>query len=71
MLEEEGVLGDVVLKSYELGFLPVEKDVLSLELESSAKDIFLVSSLICSGTCFGLRSGQLLTLERPLCDPIC
>jgi hypothetical protein len=48
ILEEEGVLGDVVLKSYELGFLPVEPDVLSLELDGSARDIFLVTLISLS-----------------------
>lgn len=43
MLEEEGVLGDVVIKEYNLAFIPLEPDVLSLEMENAAREIFLVS----------------------------
>ncbi|CDZ97750.1 Vacuolar sorting protein VPS33/slp1 (Sec1 family) [Phaffia rhodozyma] len=41
ILEEEGVLGDVKLEEYNLSFIPLENDVLSLELEHAAKEIFL------------------------------
>lgn len=44
MLEEEGVLGDVVIKEYNLAFIPLESDVLSLEMENAAREIFLVST---------------------------
>ncbi|KAE9409193.1 ATP binding protein [Gymnopus androsaceus JB14] len=41
LLEEEGVLGDITISSYNLQFLPVANDVLSLEYESAFKDIWV------------------------------
>ncbi|KAL7412422.1 vacuolar protein sorting 33A [Mrakia frigida] len=41
VLEEEGVLGDVLIKEYNLAFIPLEVDVLSLEMEHAAREIFL------------------------------
>ena len=42
MLEEAGVLGDVVVQEYPLRFIPLEEDVLSLCLEDSFSDLYLV-----------------------------
>lgn len=42
MLEDEGVAGDVNVAQYKLEFLPVEEDLLSLELDDVARDIYLV-----------------------------
>ena len=42
VLEDEGVAGDVTLAQYKLEFLPVENDLLSLELDDVARDIYLV-----------------------------
>lgn len=42
VLEEEGVLGELTISSYKLEFIPVEDDLLSLEWDSTFKDIFLV-----------------------------
>jgi hypothetical protein len=42
ILEDEGVLGDVQLVEYPLRWIPLERDVLSLELGDAAKEIFLV-----------------------------
>jgi len=41
LLEEEGVLGDAKITELPLFFFPLEKDVLSLELEDSFKDLYL------------------------------
>ena len=44
VLEDEGVLGDVNVSDFSLYFLPLENDVLSLELEDSFTDLYLVRS---------------------------
>ncbi|KAK2598991.1 Vacuolar protein-sorting-associated protein 33 [Conoideocrella luteorostrata] len=41
LLEEAGVLGDVNISELPLFFFPLEKDVLSLELDESFKDLYL------------------------------
>ncbi|OTB02323.1 hypothetical protein M426DRAFT_322754 [Hypoxylon sp. CI-4A] len=41
ILEEAGVLGDVNIAELPLYFFPLERDVLSLELEDSFQDLFL------------------------------
>lgn len=50
ILEEEGVLGDVTISSYNLQFIPTEEDVLSLEVENAFKEIWVVSVLARSGS---------------------
>jgi hypothetical protein len=40
-LEEEGVLGDVTIADLPLFFFPLERDVLSLELDDSFHDLYL------------------------------
>lgn len=42
VLEEEGVLGDVTISSYNLQFIPLADDVLSLENEQAFKEIWVV-----------------------------
>ena len=42
IFEDEGVLGDVTISEFPLYFVPLEQDVLSLELESSYGDLYLV-----------------------------
>lgn len=37
------MLGDVLIKEYNLAFIPLEVDVLSLEMEHAAREIFLVN----------------------------
>ena len=37
------MLGDVLIKEFNLAFIPLEVDVLSLEMEHAAREIFLVS----------------------------
>jgi vacuolar protein sorting-associated protein 33A len=41
ILEEAGVLGDTSIAEFPLYFLPLEKDLLSLELEDSFADLYL------------------------------
>ena len=43
ILEEEGVLGDVTISSYNLQFIPLAEDVISLEHESAFKELWVVS----------------------------
>lgn len=42
ILEDIGVLGDVSVEELPLYFVPLEQDVLSLELEDSFGDLYLV-----------------------------
>jgi hypothetical protein len=42
ILEEEGVLGDVTLSSYNLQFIPLADDVISLEYDEAFKEIWVV-----------------------------
>lgn len=42
IMEEAGVLGDVVVQEFPLRFIPLEEDVLSLCLEDSFSDLYLV-----------------------------
>ncbi|KAG7097107.1 hypothetical protein E1B28_004487 [Marasmius oreades] len=41
LLEEEGVLGDVTISSYNLQLIPLTGDVVSMEYESAFKDIWV------------------------------
>ncbi|KAI9684094.1 MAG: hypothetical protein M1829_003364 [Trizodia sp. TS-e1964] len=41
ILESEGILGDVNISEFPLYFLPLEKDLLSLELSDSFSDLYL------------------------------
>ncbi|KAJ1668535.1 hypothetical protein EV178_000208 [Coemansia sp. RSA 1646] len=41
VLEEEGVLGDITLGEYHMDFIPLEDDVLSLELPATFKELYL------------------------------
>ena len=41
ILEEEGVIGSVILGEFNLNFIPFEEDVLSMELEHSFRECFL------------------------------
>ncbi|KAK7465553.1 Vacuolar protein-sorting-associated protein 33 [Stygiomarasmius scandens] len=41
LLEEEGVLGDITISAYNLQFIPIAEDVVSLECESAFKEIWV------------------------------
>jgi len=42
ILEDEGVLGDVNISELPLYFLPLEDDMLSMELDGAFSDLYLV-----------------------------
>ncbi|KAF3200239.1 hypothetical protein TWF106_003410 [Orbilia oligospora] len=41
ILEDEGVFGDVTINEYPLYFIPLEPDILSLELDDAFEDLYL------------------------------
>jgi vacuolar protein sorting-associated protein 33A len=43
ILEEEGVLGEVTLSSFNLQFIPLADDVISLEHDNAFKELWVVS----------------------------
>jgi hypothetical protein len=43
ILEEEGVLGEVSISSFNMQFIPLSDDVVSLENENAFKEIWAVS----------------------------
>ena len=43
VFEDAGVLGDITVRELPLYFVPLDQDMLSLELEDSFGDLFLVS----------------------------
>lgn len=43
VLEEAGIIGDVNIAELPLYFMPLEQDILSLELDESFGDLYLVS----------------------------
>ena len=45
ILEEAGVLGDISVEELPLYFIPLEQDVLSMELGDSLGDLYLVSAV--------------------------
>lgn len=46
VLEEAGITGDVNIAEFPLLFMPLEQDVLSLELNDSFSDLYLVSGQV-------------------------
>lgn len=46
IFEEEGVLGDVSISSYNLRFIPLAEDVISLEHENALKELCVVSPVM-------------------------
>ncbi|KAI9202754.1 Sec1-like protein [Polychytrium aggregatum] len=47
LLEDEGVLGEIHIGEYELDIVPLDEDVLSLEVESAFKDIYVDGDTSC------------------------
>jgi hypothetical protein len=64
VLEDLGVSGDVELREYRLEWIGMENDLLSLELESVAKDIYLVSMDESSFLYTGAKTEALSTERR-------
>lgn len=50
ILEDAGIIGDVNIADFPLYFMPLEQDVLSLELETSFNDLYLVSMQVANLT---------------------
>jgi hypothetical protein len=46
ILEEEGVLGEITVSAYNMQFIPLEEDVISLECEAAFKEIWVVSTTV-------------------------
>lgn len=46
ILEEAGITGDVNIADLPVYFLPLEHDVLSLELDTSFGDLYLVCAVL-------------------------
>ena len=42
IFEEAGLLGDITVSEFPMYFLPLEQDLLSLELQDSFENLFLV-----------------------------
>jgi hypothetical protein len=42
IFEDEGILGEITIREFPLYFIPLEHDLLSLELESSFEELYLV-----------------------------
>lgn len=51
VLEEEGVLGDVTVSSYNLQFIPIADDVISLENNEAFKEIWVVRGTVSLHLC--------------------
>ncbi|KAH7108434.1 ATP binding protein [Auriculariales sp. MPI-PUGE-AT-0066] len=60
IFEDEGVLGDLTLSAYDLQFIPLEDDVISLEYEHAFREIWLDGD----ETAVFNSAQALLTLER-------
>lgn len=52
VLEEAGIIGDVNIAEFPLLFMPLEQDILSLELDDSFSDLYLVSGNLFLGKLF-------------------
>ena len=46
ILEEEGVLGDITISAYNLQFIPLAEDVVSLEHDSAFREIWVVRTYV-------------------------
>ena len=64
ILEDAGVLGDVNIEEFPLYFIPLEQDVLSLELGDSFGDLYLVTS---SSPVYSIELTDALQRKDPTC----
>ncbi|BDD60852.1 hypothetical protein MAP00_005946 [Monascus purpureus] len=60
ILEEAGIIGDVNIAQFSMHFLPLEQDVLSLELEDSFSDLYLNKD----PGCIFLAAKALMDIQR-------
>jgi hypothetical protein len=65
ILEDEGILGDVNVSEFPLHFLPLEDDVLSLELGDAFMELYLVSlhSMLCTSLTFSSEKGPFVDIS--------
>lgn len=52
VLEEAGIIGDINIAELPLYFMPLEQDILSLELDESFGDLYLVCDLTIGDNIF-------------------
>ncbi|KZT30939.1 Sec1-like protein [Neolentinus lepideus HHB14362 ss-1] len=64
ILEEEGVLGEVNISSYNLQFIPIARDVISLEYDNAFKEIWVDGDESAI-----YNSAQALLTLRKICGP--
>ena len=69
ILEEAGILGDISVEEFPLYFIPLEKDVLSLELDDSLGDLYLVCYFKVSSSEPRLTDSSGKTLRQPSWRP--
>lgn len=69
ILEEAGITGDVNIADLPIYFLPLEQDVLSLELDSSFGDLYLVSLSLCRDVASELTASSTKTQAVYFCLP--
>lgn len=60
VLSDMGVLGSIEVQEFQLGLIPLEKDLLSLEYDDVYRKLFLV------GSCISSRARAQLTLASAL-----
>jgi hypothetical protein len=63
IFEEEGVFGDVTIMPYNLQFMPLAEDVISLENDSAFKELWVVSEIL-DGNTFVQRCGCRTVMKR-------
>jgi hypothetical protein len=67
VFEEEGVLGEVALRAFELQLIPLADDVLSLEADDAFRDIWVVGAPPPAREPPGLNSARARTGTRARC----
>ncbi len=64
LLSDLGVLGSIEVQEFQLGLIPLEKDVLSLESDDAWRRLALVSVLCELDAAPGLRVARLTVVWR-------
>jgi hypothetical protein len=67
ILEDEGVLNQAILGEYQLGFIPLDTDILSLEMEGLYRQIYVEKDL----SPLGVIAGGLFKLQQITVSWIC
>lgn len=58
ILEEEGVLGDITISFYNLQFIPLAEDVISLENDNAFKELWVVRPYLLCPLCRGATTSM-------------